>query len=158
MRSITKFMEVLGIKRIMLSSNAQAAPSNFVAVMKMVIGILAIAVTIFTLYLSLRRCSGVAANNRHPMQQAGMNASTFIMYNVQEHNLEHCACLCITASCTWFLLYARWLLQSQNYGSRICHMWASNHLIWQLKLLMTMVAHLILCRNAPNWDRYVLIH
>ncbi|KAH8961589.1 hypothetical protein BDL97_05G056700 [Sphagnum fallax] len=63
-------MEELGIKRIMLSSNAQAAPSNFLAVMKMVIGILATTVTIFTLYLSLRRCQWVAANNRHPMQQA----------------------------------------------------------------------------------------
>ncbi|CAM6026388.1 unnamed protein product [Sphagnum balticum] len=63
-------MEELGMKRIMLSSTAQAAPSNFVAVMKMVIGILAITVTIFTLYLSLRRCPWVAANNSHPMQQA----------------------------------------------------------------------------------------
>jgi len=67
-------MEELGIKRIMLSSNAQAEPSNFVRVMKMVIGILAITVTIFTLYLSLRRWQWVVANDRHPMQQAGMNA------------------------------------------------------------------------------------
>jgi hypothetical protein len=73
-------MEELGIQRVLVpastvavaicTSSGPQAPSEFVAVMKVVLAVVAIGVTLYTLYLRLRSTRG-AAPNQQPMQESG---------------------------------------------------------------------------------------
>jgi hypothetical protein len=73
------------------------------------------------LYLNLRRCQWVAANDRHPMQQAGMNAWTFIVYNLQEHNrtlrmsIHHSFMYMILAVCKVIITVPELWVQDLSY-------------------------------------------
>jgi hypothetical protein len=76
-------MEELGIQRVLVpastvavaicTSSGSQGPSEFVAVMKVVLTFLAIGLTLYTLYLSLRSTRG-AAPNQQPMQESGKRA------------------------------------------------------------------------------------
>ncbi len=93
-------MEELGKQQVLVpastvaiaicTSSGPQAPSEFVAVMKVVVAVLAIGVTLCTLYLSLRLIRG-AAPNQQPMQKSGKRLE---IHNIYIYTMfKYCACV-----------------------------------------------------------------